>query len=582
MNYNTMPKRFFHPSVAAGLLLLFMGGMMTYEARRDSATMDEAAHIPAGYSYVVKQDMRLNPEHPPLVKFLAGLGIWAFNRNVNFPDTADSWTTNVNDQWGFGFEFLYRSGNDPDRIVFSARLAAILLTLALGVLLFLFARELVGASWALLPLALFSLSPNFIGHGHLVTTDIGASLGVLLGLYALIRYCQNPSRRNFWYAGLGLGIGLLLKFTVVLVIPFAMLLMFFWALVERRGRTVVRSVLWWGVRLIGIGVVALMLVWLAYVWQVWNYPPERQLADTEFNLATYGIAPVKAIELWLVRSPVLRPLGEYGLGLVMNMQRSAGGNTTYFMGEISNRGWPSYFPIVFNLKEPLPSLMLLYATAVLTLAGIRKYGAAAFTKENARAHIAEIALAGFAAFYWLFSITSNLNIGVRHIFPTLPLFYILIAGQLRGIRFGRLLAIPMAIWLLAETLAFAPWHLAYFNEIAGGPSGGYRSVVDSNLDWGQSLKDLRDFVVKNGIEKIKVDYFGGGDAKYYLGDRFEPLNSGMGPQKGWLAISATFLQGERGEPAPGFTLEPCCRYRWLDAYEPVAKIGYSIFVYRID
>jgi hypothetical protein len=135
-------------------------------------------------------------------------------------------------------------------------------------------------------------------------------------------------------------------------------------------------------------------------------------------------------------------------------------------------------------------------------------------------------------------------------------------------------------WILVENFLWAPWHLSYFNEFAGGPANAYRYVVDSNLDWGQSLKELRDFVIRHDIKKIKVDYFGGGDARYYLGDRFEPLNRDLGPQRGWLAISATFLQGERGTPAPGFD-QPCCRYRWLDQYEPVAKIGYSIFVYHI-
>ena len=37
----------------------------------------------------------------------------------------------------------------------------------------------------------------------------------------------------------------------------------------------------------------------------------------------------------------------------------------------------------------------------------------------------------------------------------------------------------------------APHYLAYFNELAGGPANGFKELVDSNLDWGQDLKNLK-------------------------------------------------------------------------------------------
>lgn len=570
-----------HPAIIAFWLLVFMASQMAYEAWRESATMDEAAHIPAGYSYIVKRDMRLNPEHPPLVKDLAGLSIAALVRNVNFPAELPSWRENVNDQWSFGFDFLYRSGNDADRIVFAARLPAILLTVALGALIYMWARQLYGAGWALLPLTLFTLSPNFIGHGKLVTTDIGAALGILLSLYSFIRYLQSPTRKNFWLAGLALGVGLLLKFTVVLVVPALAFIASAKAVQEKRFA--------WVLRLIGIGAIAMAIVWLLYGWHVWNYPADRELRDAQHILTSYGIAPLKHLDFWLIRQPLLRPLGQYFLGLLMNMQRGAGGNTTYFMGEVSAAGWRSYFPIVYHLKEPIPTLLLVYAGAAA--------GIAAWWKSR-RISLVTLGMLSFVVFYWLLSVLSPLNIGVRHIFPTLPPIYLLITGPISRVleqkklasfnfskelkrAFGWIMFGILLFWLAVEMFLWAPWHLAYFNELAGGPPNAYRYVVDSNLDWGQSLKELRDFAVTQNIPKIKVDYFGGGDAAYYLGDRFEPLRRELGPQKGWLAISATFLQGERGEPAPGFD-QPCCRYRWLDQYEPIAKIGYSIYVYRID
>jgi len=120
--------------------------------------------------------------------------------------------------------------------------------------------------------------------------------------------------------------------------------------------------------------------------------------------------------------------------------------------------------------------------------------------------------------------------------------------------------------------------------LVGGPDKGYIYVTDSNLDWGQNLKRLKNWVDKNNIDKIYVDYFGGTDVKYYLKEKFEPWwgsrNPNELPRGSYLAVSATFLQGGRGEPVPGFD-QPTGYYNWLNQYSPVAKIGYSIFVYRI-
>ena len=36
-----------------------------------------------------------------------------------------------------------------------------------------------------------------------------------------------------------------------------------------------------------------------------------------------------------------------------------------------------------------------------------------------------------------------------------------------------------------------PHYLAYFNESVGGPANGYKHLVDSSLDWGQDLPELK-------------------------------------------------------------------------------------------
>ena len=104
------------------------------------------------------------------------------------------------------------------------------------------------------------------------------------------------------------------------------------------------------------------------------------------------------------------------------------------------------------------------------------------------------------------------------------------------------------------------------------------------MDWGQDLKRLTQFVEENKINKIYLNYFGGGSAKYYLGEKFQDWwgdrNPADLPPHSWLAVSATLLQGGRALPAPGFN-QKTDYYNWLNQYEPVKVIGYSIFVYHL-
>lgn len=573
-------KKAFFEIVLPFILLTVMAGFLIFSARSDTATMDEAPHIPSGYSYVLKSDMRLNPEHPPLVKALAGIPV-LFLRNVNFPENHPAWREGINDQWSFGFDFLYRSGNDAEKIVHAARIAPIFLTLLLGFFIWRWARELVGTRWALLPLFLFSFSPNFVGHGKLVTTDVGAALGVFISLYFFTKYLKAETRKNLLIAGLSLGIGLSLKFPVAFVVPVIVGMGLLHAFVSGGIRGALSII----IKLAGVGVIAALVLLSVYLLVTWNYPVERQVRDANYILASYGFRPTVNLMLWMMEKPVLRAWAQYLFGFLMNLQRAAGGHTTYFLGEISASGWWYYFPLVYLIKEPIPILVVVFLGALVGLFGLMKtlQGRQGPVSQLLRDQIGEVGMLLFIAGFWFSSVTSHLNIGVRHIFPTLPLLYLLSAKAVKswaGADRKKIGFICMlAAWLFYEFVSVSPHFIAYFNEFIGGPKNAAHYVVDSNLDWGQDLKRLRDFVVKNDIKTIKVDYFGGGDAPYYLGNHYEPLVRGV-PQKGWIAVSASFLKGGQGRFAPGHRDE-CCYYLWLNQYEPVAKIGYSIYVYFI-
>ena len=586
-------------NIIAACLLLFVFLICLFSMKGDSLTMDELAHLPAGYSYLTQKDMRLNPEHPPLVKDLAAFPL-LFIKGIHFPSDIKAWKEDINGQWDFGNKFLFHSGNPADKMIFWGRIPMILLLVLLGFYVFKWARELFGNGAALLALFLFSFSPTFLAHGRLVTTDVGAALGAFVATYYFVKSLNNPSKRNIIFAGIALGIAELLKFTLIILIPFFGFLGLVWWLFKTRR-------FWQTVKIIIlVFIIGYILVWPVYQYHVWNYPPERQASDIKFMLASHPIQSLGPLLSRAAEIPVVRAYAQYLLGLSLVFQRGIGGNTTYFLGEVSAGGWKNYFPVVYSIKEPL-TFHILTIIALLYAAWLIKkpFWQNTFGRFKAwlQAHFTEFSMLTFIFIYWAFSEISDLNIGVRHLLPVFPFTFLLVSAMVanilkepflklnpvRSIRFlsgvkYSLLGI-LILWQAISVVSVYPSFLAYFNESVGGPKNGYIYTVDSNLDWGQDLKRLVSWTNESGVNKIYVDYFGGTDAEYYLKEKFAPWNGTKNPNElpkgSYLAVSATFLQGGRGEPANGFD-SPTGYYNWLNSYSPIAKIGYSIFVYKID
>ncbi len=581
--------------------------------------MDELAHIPAGYGYVKFLDYRLNPEHPPLVKMIAALPL-AF-MHLNFPTDKASWKNDINGQWAVGTQFLYESGNNADRIIQWARVGPMILTLILIAFVYFWSRELLGAKWAFLPTILTAFSPTVLAHGHYVTTDIGAALGVIVALYFFVKFLRQQNRRNLIFAGLAFGFAELLKFSAVILIPYFLILVaIFWSISNHRNLReswrIFRSV-------ILVFLIGLILIYPFYLITTLNYPIEKQVHDTDFILSSFAHGPpapgeicipmrcVAEFDIWMADKPLLRPVAQYMLGILMVVQRSAGGNTAYFLGEVSASGSPLYFPAVYLMKESLPVLIFMALTLLYALyrvgRAIRKRQLNFMAYSLTR--LPELSMLLFIIIYGVYSITSPLNIGVRHLLPIMPLAYILTAAGLksfsqetgsrelgnRNLKLGLIGA--MVLWFLVSVGRAYPHYLSYFNEAIGTDSG-WQYVTDSNYDWGQDLKRLKEFVdnppAGEKIDKVAVDYFGGGSPTYYLGDASTPLSTGKAvlwqsakgsPKESgvqWLAVSIGFLQNAKGELHPGHTRNPEDEYRWLENYEtPYAKAGKSIFIYKL-
>lgn len=581
------------------LILSFMTIVSILNADNDALIYDEDAHIPAGYSYLTQHDIRLNPEHPPLLKDLAALPLLFIQPKLD--TTQDFWIKDDADasQWNAGKSFLFGSGNNPDQIIFWSRLPIVLLSLLLGLFIFKWTRELAGIIAGLFALTLYAFDPNILGHNHFVTTDLGIAAFIVFSLYYFLRFIKEPSAKNIWLAGLFLGLVQLVKFSSVLLFPVFGLLIIIYPLVKiSRDKNNLKSLgeyLWKGA---SVFIISILLVWVAYFANSYAMPQaklgeilDHYMKPTDMRALTIQ---TRKLILGINKYPALEPLADYVFGVARVFQRVGGGNVTYFMGEVSTKGFLSYFPIIFLIKEPLPILFFLLFSLIIGLSGIAKSVITETRKVfnnfiyYLRTNIAEFSMLIFIFIYSITSITGRLNIGLRHLFPILPFIYMLTAiGIFRFIKrqhnhtkqFSHIIILLFAIFLIIETIFSYPFYMSYFNRLAGGPKQGYQLATDSNADWGQDLKRLKIFLNAHPeIVKIKIDYFGMADLDYYINGRYEKWWASKRPlEPGWYAISTLFLQ--EGTYDQRKTDDQS--YRWLQNKKPTYQVGTSILIYYL-
>lgn len=531
--------------IAVSLMLTLMAIQMIYMARVKSATMDEQNHITRGITYALTGDLRLGRAHPPLINLLSGLP-FLVSHNFELPLDHFSWEKSILDE--FAREFLWRGRVDAHSIVFRARLPIVALALLLGFFVYAWARELYGNKAGLLALALLTLDPNIMAHGSLVTTDLGLACFATLSAYTFWRWLNQPTWSRALIATLALGLAQASKFSAVFLIPsLALTALVHWFLTpaeKRRPRNLLQLIGW---------LALIVLVMAITVWAIYGFKM-GQLRGGSFQI----------------------PASAYFNELRAMMRRVEQGNPTFLLGSYSQEGWWYYFPVAFAVKTPLPTLIMIIASF-------------AFAWKTKALQKSLPLLIPFAI-YFASSMVVTLNIGYRHLLPVLPLLFIF-AGQLAEIRWKSESKMAWALsvllaWLAIGTWSLFPHYLTYFNEVAGGPEGGKRILVDSNLDWGQDLIELKKYMQREGIETIKLGYFGSAYPEAY-GINYEPLpgfirhwwpsnNSPQvltNPTPGVYAISVTNLQGPL---FPNHQL-----YARFLARKPDAIIGYSIYIYKL-
>ncbi len=578
-------------SIVACLLILFLFLSFT-SMRQKNATFDEGTHISAAYTYVAYGDFRLNPEHPPLSKLLAGWAQRVLSPKVELTDAA--WERA--DQWEFGAKYLY-AWNDADRLIFAARTPGVILAALFGLLLYFAARGLYGWKAGCLALALWVFSPDVLAHAQLVTTDLPVA-GVLF--FAVWRYFQALRKLtmvNVLWLGLAVGLCLVAKFSGVLIFPMLMLVgaSFVFSdshsLLLLKGKEVAhmlsgrkdKALAAFGL-IVAAGLMSLVVIWASYGFHSRLSPSDA--ISNRIDWQHYWAKETLTTGLLKVSHSLHLVPEAYTYGFLV-MLASAEKRPSFLMGEYSATGWWYYFLITFFVKTPIPLILLIG----LGFALLQKYGAGL---------AAEAMLLLPAGLYWLVALTASINIGHRHLLPIYPFLIVFAAKIARDFSWpkpsGRTIFCGLLVaWNLVATLLIYPHFLSYFNEMAGGPKRGYELLTDSNIDWGQDLKALAAYRQSHPEGELYLSYFGTASPQYYglkaemlpgftmplslqaREGKFIPFN--QIPSGAMVAISVTNLTGPYIYTARVPGTEEFLRR--LQKLEPIARIGYSINLYRL-
>lgn len=590
-------------------LLALHAAVMLHGVWRKSASVDELGHLAAGLYALNNNDFRCNRLSPPLQNLICALPVMLFGE-YRLTYDHECWKQGI---WnGLGERFAEANPQTFHRDLMIARCGSMLLSILLCWLIYCWTKELWGDGPALCVLALAILEPNLIAHGQLSTSDTAPTLFFLLTGYLAWKFVSQPDWKRLLLVGISFGLTWSSKHSAPTIIPSLFLVFalvgqfhsqpigFRWIPGIKRTSVRLRPWLLSGVLTIIVTVVGIMTIWCCYGFELGDkiqppQPPKQSkiwmAMQVPLQTAIYffGLENEYPVDSSNVDDPLWKlirrglPAFSHWEGFLANQYNAARGSNTYFLGDLSSGVKYSYYPLLYLFKTPLV-LLLLYFIGASALAARR-------IRCSRTALIVGLAIPLVYA-YVLIDV-NRAYIGYRHALPIVPFFLVFLAGA--AFRFlwppnqierqhacgyrekwrRRILCGVFIAGAAYDVVSQHPHYLAYYNALAGGPKNGNLIAVDSNLDWGQDLIDLKDYLRERNLQDAYLIYFGPQSAPAAYGIPCRKYVSQKTLQPGTYIISASML---RQYIAPYYLPE----LMPLTVRDPDEIIGRTLFFYRID
>jgi hypothetical protein len=525
-----------------------------------SQTTDEPAHVATGMEWLQRGTYTLEPLHPPLARVAVALGPYLSGLRL----------TGEGHIWIEGNEILLARGQYLHNLAL-ARSGVLPFFLLAAFLVWYWSRARFGNWPALAATLLFTSSPVVLAHAGLATTDMAVTATFTAALLALLNLLERASYLRCVLFGIALGLAILSKFSVLLFLPASGLALLACRWLLRRddkAKPAVAESFPWGRSLALAALLCFLVVWAGYrfsVSSITDFAARPHPTIDRFTGTTgvlHDVAYSVAESRWMPAPGLLR-------GIAQLRQKNAVGAKAYLFGKVRQNGWWYFFPVALAVKTPIPFLILV-GVGSLSLAG---------TAWVRRDWLMAAPIAAALALL-LVCMSSQINIGVRHILPIYPLFAIIggvgtcrLWNSVKAKHAGPAVVVALLCWQLVSSVHAHPDYLAYFNEFAGRHPESI--LVDSDLDWGQDLLRLSAVLQQRHIENPSIAYAGSPDLDLhqFAIPAFRELSPHQ-PTMGWIAISLLRLK------AGGFGL-PSDSFSWLEAYQPVCLVGRSILLYDV-
>ena len=548
--------------VVIGVMLAGHAVLAFDTARKMSVTHDEYWHLPVGLLNWKTGRFAFDTLNPPLVRMFSALPLLVTDAQAPSIETPT-------DPTGYGDRFQTANRGRLQSYFLIGRCMIVLLSVLTGMILALWSWKLFGPGSACLTAFLWSVSPTVLAHASLVTTDLGAAAFFTATLFLLWNFASHPSWKLAFLFGVVLGLAQIAKYTCLLLYPLSIMLWF----VIRLGN---RNVLSVSKRVVAVQWLATLLVSLGTLNAGYFFGGSFSSLES-YHFGSKDLSQLSSILHGINAVPVPLPR-DYLEGFDRQRRIMEQEHPVFLDQRWNTEGFGHYYLMALLYKLPHALQLLIITSAVFLLFSGRE-------ERHARIQIVlllpAMSLLTIASF-------SGMQLGLRYVLPAFP-FLFLFAGQAtRWIQWKhspiRSLALSAVIAGMLLPLGNHPHHLAYFNEYAGGPVAGRFHLLDSNLDWGQDLGRLKEFVAANQIEELHLAYFGTMPPKEY-GLRYR-LPASHHPEPGWHAVSVNFVQGrphvvrdETGQFRP-VGLDEFGYFRFF--YEKKQGIGYSIDVYHLS
>ncbi|MBI1312166.1 DUF2079 domain-containing protein [bacterium] len=559
-------------------LLLLHGTLAVQTARYCSVTHDEYWHIPVGLLHWRSGRFDWENLNPPLIRMLAAAPLTVTAQVGEITEPTDQ-------IWSYGDDLFAANRDNYRSLLIQARMPIVALSLLTALLLGCWATELFGVRSGILALFLWCVSPTVLASASLVTTDLGAAFFFALVGWRVWRFARRPNWRNSGWLGVCLGLAQLAKYTSVVLWPLSLFWYFLFA-ASGSGQTSDKStdsgdsrgkppyfkpLLTRWCAAIAISVVVLNL---GYLFRGTG----TSLADYRFSSS--AMQSIQSTAGPLGRLPLPVPL-DWLQGIDHQRQMMEADHPVYLNGEWSLRGFRGYYLYVLWYKLPHVVQCLLLASACRLWLS---------RSDSELLRTAGGLLLPVVALLVLAS-GSGMQLGIRYVLPVLP-FLFLFASPLAESASQRMRSIRGLVTLatvaaLLASLRFHPHHLAYFNELAGGPGNGWYLLSDSNIDWGQDLYGLQKWLDGNNIKRPRLAWFGTSRPQDVGIDFVEiksPLREFQPPRPGIHAVSVCLLQGRPTpivQPDGTRRVADLDEFGWLRFFEPEARIGWSVHIYRL-